>query len=550
MIPPHPDGSSPPPYKGQDDSGSYRSGSDSVLSSKKPVSGPRYVYYRVYAPDGMLACKKHDQSHFIGHIKATSVPPPHTVASLKRALVQAEELPDPDGDLTQLFEMTDAGTEMVPSARVNIMNGSLGATPQTPVALVFLINPDTPLQLPGNYEGDASHMLYYWLYNRGGEETSIRSFDTSEPALGHVERESVAPPRNAISVKRRIARLEGKPIYRLADLFTDVMAETAHPSASLLDPICGSSMENPLMIVPPERRAGGVINFKPLLEGIYTVTNSRHFVVMELSDGNSWNGTVVQAYENAPVTTKHLFNQLWLVRLTSSGYYSFRNLRGGTYMELRGGNAANDTKIVGFEVQGIDGGTSINQEWEIIQAGEFYKIRNRNSKTYVKLKDGRSGNGTPIVGFADTAGTSAEQDELWQFTLRSVTVSDVHTVLERSAQRIDDMHVVYKNRILYVPPAALLAHLWRETPLVSMFRKSVFSDQYQMGLAFKTAVAMWAAEHIKADDISVLFGLVCQEDNGEACNWTLNEDHSSMLFVSPMDGSVVKYVNDHSWGFF
>jgi hypothetical protein len=106
----------------------------------------------------MLACKKHDQSLFIGRIKATSVPPPHTVASLKRALVQAEELPDPDGDLTQLFEMTDAGTEMVPSARVNIMNGSLGATPQTPVALVFLINPDTPLQLPGNYEGDASHM--------------------------------------------------------------------------------------------------------------------------------------------------------------------------------------------------------------------------------------------------------------------------------------------------------------------------------------------------------------------------------------------------------
>lgn len=71
--------------------------------------------------------------------------------------------------------------------------------------------------------------------------------------------------------------------------------------------------------------------------------------------GNSWNGasyplffrlrtlmtgpgTVVQAYENAPVTTKHLFNQLWLVQLTSSGYYSFRNLRGGTYMELLGGD--------------------------------------------------------------------------------------------------------------------------------------------------------------------------------------------------------------------
>ncbi|KAJ7486332.1 ricin B lectin domain-containing protein [Mycena galericulata] len=325
------------------------------------------------------------------------------------------------------------------------------------------------------------------------------------------------------------------------------------------------------MIVSPERRPGaysisgqtsadvdisnisGVNNLNPLSEGIYTVTNSRQPVVMELSEGDSRNGTAVQAYENAPITSQHLFNQLWLVQLTSTGHYSFRNLRGGTYMDLLRGNAANYSKIVGYEAQGPDGGASINQEWEVIQAGEFYKIRNRNSKTYVNLRGGRSGNGTEIMGFADTAGTPSERDELWKFTLRSVTLSDVHTVLERCTKQVDDMHVVSLNRFLFVPPPALLAHLWRETPHVSiqMLRKSVFSDQCQMGFAFKTAVTMWAAQHIKANDISILFGLVRRHNNGEACNWTLNEDHSSILFLSPTDGSIVTYANEYSsWGFF
>ncbi|KAJ7501816.1 ricin B lectin domain-containing protein [Mycena galericulata] len=321
------------------------------------------------------------------------------------------------------------------------------------------------------------------------------------------------------------------------------------------------------MIVSPERRPGaysisgqtladvnisnisGANNLNALSEGIYTVTNSRHPVVMELSDGDSRNGTLVQAYANAPITSQHLFNQLWLVQLTSTGHYSFQNLRGGTYMDLLRGDAANYAKIVGYEAQGPDGGASINQEWEIIQAGEYYKIRNRNSKTYVNLKDGRSNNGNPIVGFADTAGTSAEQDELWKFTLRSVTHSDVHTVLERCAKQADDMHVV-SNRFLYVPHATQLVH-WRETPHVSVIRNSVFSDQWQMGLASKTAVTMWVAPHIKADDISILFGLVRRHNNGETCNWTLNEDHSSILFLSPTDGSIVTYANESSsWGFF
>ncbi|KAJ7460397.1 hypothetical protein B0H11DRAFT_2315975 [Mycena galericulata] len=256
------DWNAPPHYEAADDSGSYRSESDTLLSSRKPLaSEPRYVYYRVYALDGMLRCKKHQENPFIGRIKATSVPPPHTVASLKRALVQAEGLPDPSGDFTGLFQTSDARTAMVTNARVDILTGDLGATAHTPVALVFLTSPKELIRAASDDEGDDDSgdelpLLYYRLYNRGGEERSMRSFDASEPALGRVKRESIAPPRSVLSVRRRIASVEGKPIYQLADLFTDMTADNARLSDALVDDTCGSSKENPILIVQPERRPG------------------------------------------------------------------------------------------------------------------------------------------------------------------------------------------------------------------------------------------------------------------------------------------------------
>jgi hypothetical protein len=72
------------------------------------------------------------------------------------------------------------------------------------------------------------------------------------------QRESIDPPRNVLvlSVKRRIARAEGKAIYEMADLFTDMTADNARPADFLVDDTCGSSEENPILIVQPECRPG------------------------------------------------------------------------------------------------------------------------------------------------------------------------------------------------------------------------------------------------------------------------------------------------------
>jgi hypothetical protein len=99
-------------------------------------------------------------------------------------------------------------------------------------------------------------LVYYRLYNRAGEEHSVCAFDRREPALGRINRDSIPPPRNALCVKRRIARVEGKPIYKLANLFTDTKTDNPHSPTAVVDDTHGSSKEKPILMVLPERRPG------------------------------------------------------------------------------------------------------------------------------------------------------------------------------------------------------------------------------------------------------------------------------------------------------
>ncbi|KAJ7108124.1 hypothetical protein C8R44DRAFT_803658 [Mycena epipterygia] len=232
------------------------------------IRGSGYVYYRVYAVDGVIPVqKKHSTPDpLIGRIKIASVPPPHTVASLKCVLVDAAGLADPTGELTELFETADARTAMAAGARVAILTGDLGATPQRAVALVCLTDEAKggTAQVPSSDRiaaGHLSHYLYYRLYTRAGEQKSVRSFDSKQRALGRLERETIAPPRSALAVKRRIARVEGKLIYAFADLFTDLSADHAQPSDAFVE--SGTTEDDPIIIVQPERRAG--LYNRPLL---------------------------------------------------------------------------------------------------------------------------------------------------------------------------------------------------------------------------------------------------------------------------------------------
>ncbi|KAJ6617349.1 hypothetical protein B0H10DRAFT_2218681 [Mycena sp. CBHHK59/15] len=50
---------------------------------------------------------------------------------------------------------------------------------------------------------------------------------TNSRALGRIEKIHVAPPHEPATIKRCIAKAEGKPIYAYADLYQDISADTA-----------------------------------------------------------------------------------------------------------------------------------------------------------------------------------------------------------------------------------------------------------------------------------------------------------------------------------
>ncbi|KAF8205224.1 hypothetical protein K438DRAFT_1818774 [Mycena galopus ATCC 62051] len=152
---------------------------------------------------------------------------------------------------------------MTVTARVDIFSGDVRATVETPMALVFLKNSKESLQVASeddvrDYLGNKSPLLYYRLYNRGGEAPSSRPLnrDLNEPALGCIKRELISPPRDALCVKRRIGKVEGKPIYQFADLFMDVRTDNARASATLVYDAEGSVQDHPILLVQPERRPG------------------------------------------------------------------------------------------------------------------------------------------------------------------------------------------------------------------------------------------------------------------------------------------------------
>ncbi|KAJ7715502.1 hypothetical protein B0H14DRAFT_3633102 [Mycena olivaceomarginata] len=101
-----------------------------------------------------------------------------------------------------------------------------GSNPETPYALV-LLGMDSAgdlMKIPARH-GNAPQYLYYRLFTRVGEDVSKTAFNTSTPALGRIEILRICPPHDPESVKRCIAKVDGKEIYAPGDLFENIGAE-------------------------------------------------------------------------------------------------------------------------------------------------------------------------------------------------------------------------------------------------------------------------------------------------------------------------------------
>ncbi|KAJ6626622.1 hypothetical protein B0H10DRAFT_1997879 [Mycena sp. CBHHK59/15] len=244
------DVSSPPAYESENDDNTNR------INACEDLRAPGYVYYRVYALDGVIPSKTgfNAGNPFLGRIKATSVPPPHTVASLKRCLAQAENLPDPMNLRTSLFQDRVDKEPMDTTTKVSIIKTNRWVVNE--FALLYLQELSDKEKAGISSIDRTRHDVDPSEYS---EDSSKQCFDPKEPAIGRIKKVHVPPPHNTLSVKRCIARAEGKPIYVFADLYQNISADTPMADTSwftLSGTRFGESPQKPVVIVQPERRPG------------------------------------------------------------------------------------------------------------------------------------------------------------------------------------------------------------------------------------------------------------------------------------------------------
>jgi hypothetical protein len=106
------------------------------------------VYYRIYTENGGIPSKRpvSADSPFLGQIKATSIPPPHTANSVKRSIARVEDIKDRARTILCLTPYSLLPMEDVDDIGILDPMGP-GFSPEEPVAFVAKV---TDLELGGS----------------------------------------------------------------------------------------------------------------------------------------------------------------------------------------------------------------------------------------------------------------------------------------------------------------------------------------------------------------------------------------------------------------
>ncbi|KAJ7431190.1 hypothetical protein B0H11DRAFT_1762521, partial [Mycena galericulata] len=220
------------------------------------------VDYRVYTEDEAIPSKTafHQADPFQRRIRGRSVPPPHTTETLKRCLAHAEGFSDPLGQRTKLYRKPFA---TYPMRAEDVFGTGIATWDGSSLALKILdltaeeTTSVEEINIPQSQELDPPY-LYYHLYTQTGEATSKVAFDPCEPAIGRIERFRIPVPLSAGSIKRCIAKTEGKPIYAYSHLLLNIHSTgylyNQAPYPFIIDQTAGSTPDEPMVLLQPERR--------------------------------------------------------------------------------------------------------------------------------------------------------------------------------------------------------------------------------------------------------------------------------------------------------
>ncbi|KAJ7044345.1 carbohydrate-binding module family 13 protein [Mycena alexandri] len=290
-------------------------------------------------------------------------------------------------------------------------------------------------------------------------------------------------------------------------------------------------------------------------EGIYTIQNVNGLAV-DLHGGSPNDGTKIQGYKMWPMSDAACLGQLWLVKrvpLANGIRYTLQNLRGGTYMDLQRGSSANGTPVIGHQLSITNGTLAQNQQWEMFDLGiGIYRFRNYMAQTFLDLDGGRDKNETKIQGWSGDDPNNGHQR--WTMTQRSMHFAQIDPILRANQFVITkaDLHGYNLDTIYFILDNLLLEAIWKVAGLNAGMHRPELFDSDDFAMAFKSQVAKWGQENIRASGLSILCGFMVgsnPQGNKHGYNWSLS--NNEVVFIEPQTGGfaiTLGYIGE--WGIY
>ncbi|KAF4633409.1 hypothetical protein G7Y89_g4711 [Cudoniella acicularis] len=288
---------------------------------------------------------------------------------------------------------------------------------------------------------------------------------------------------------------------------------------------------------------------------VYRISNKASGTWLDTLDGSPDDNTKVSGY-SSDAGGKNFWNQLWVLKAIRnmdnrrSMHFTVTNVRSGTVLDLHDGSSANRTRIQGFHSEK----DNRNQEWIINEWNNtgYYVFENVQGCTVMDLDDGSKDNGTPVQGYEQQ---NNNPNQLWKLSRVSRNATEVERTISsqvpaRKAIYATD-HIEDRTYItLPSSPYNMWDDIWSRCGLKPnkwLWRAQIF-DCEDFAIVAKSGVSQWAYDNIRADNISICFGIIsCEIRDGHmhGMNWFLDNDANpqNFVFFEPQNRKTTSMVN-------
>nr|3PHZ_A Chain A, Ricin B-related lectin [Cerioporus squamosus]3PHZ_B Chain B, Ricin B-related lectin [Cerioporus squamosus]5MUA_A Chain A, Ricin B-related lectin [Cerioporus squamosus]5MUA_B Chain B, Ricin B-related lectin [Cerioporus squamosus]BAC87875.1 Ricin B-related lectin [Cerioporus squamosus] len=226
-------------------------------------------------------------------------------------------------------------------------------------------------------------------------------------------------------------------------------------------------------------------------------------------------------------------NNLWLIEpVGEADTYTVRNAFAGSYMDLAGHAATDGTAIIGYRPTGGD-----NQKWIISQINDVWKIKSKETGTFVTLLNGDGGGTGTVVGWQNITNNTSQN---WTFQKLSQTGANVHATLLACPALRQDFKSYLSDGLYLVLTRDQISSIWQASGLGSTPWRSEIFDCDDFATVFKGAVAKWGNENFKANGFALLCGLMfgSKSSGAHAYNWFVERGNfSTVTFFEPQNGT-------------